>query len=53
VTSPGAIVLRGSPEQAAFAEWIVREFDQSAAGATHEYIVGTTASRGPSSSRRI
>ena len=39
VTSPGAIVLRGSPEQAAFAEWIVRELDQSAPGATHEYVV--------------
>jgi hypothetical protein len=39
LTGPSAIVVRGSVEQAALAEWIVRELDQPTPGASHEYTV--------------
>lgn len=37
VTTPPLIALRGSPEQAAAAEWIVRALDEEAPAAVREY----------------
>jgi hypothetical protein len=39
ISGSGAIILRGTPDQVALADWLLRELDQPAPGATHEYRV--------------